>query len=173
MMGYDGRIHLFDFEVRHIAGRKHSGPDGLSRRPSGEEGNDSDNDNDSVEECVDADLDINLVEEIRDNSCGNLLRRRGGAKPTQPWPTSTLPRNPAPAFVAKESHVNLLRRRGGVTITQTSDLQLQIMHFLQTLQLPAGVPSAKEQYFRMEATNTSSKMECYFAAIRPTNRLKE
>ena len=100
-------------------------------------------DNDSVEEFVDADLDINLVEEIRDNSCGNLLRRRGGAKPTQSWPTPTLPRKPAPAFVAKESHVNLLRRRGGVTISG------------------------------WKPQNTSSKMECYFAAIRPTNRLKE
>ena len=26
-------IRLFDFEVRHVAGKQHGGPDGLSRKP--------------------------------------------------------------------------------------------------------------------------------------------
>ena len=51
-------IRLFDFTVRHIAGRKHSGPDGLSRRPSD---SDVEDDNDSVEECIDDDLGINAI----------------------------------------------------------------------------------------------------------------
>ena len=51
-------IRLFDFTVRHVAGRKHSGPDGLSRRLSD---SDEEDDNDSVEECIDDDLHINAI----------------------------------------------------------------------------------------------------------------
>ena len=51
-------IRLFDFTVRHVAGRKHSGPDGLSRRLSD---SDEEDDNDSVEECIDNDLHINAI----------------------------------------------------------------------------------------------------------------
>ena len=51
-------IRLFDFTVKHVAGRKHSGPDGLSRRPSD---SDEEDDNDSVEECIDDDLGINTI----------------------------------------------------------------------------------------------------------------
>ena len=52
------RIRLFHFTLRHVAGQKHSGPDGLSRRPS-----DSDEEyhNESVEECIDDDLGINII----------------------------------------------------------------------------------------------------------------
>src|SRR4029077_6786571 len=49
-------IHLFDFTVKHVAGRKHSGPDGLSRRPSD---SDEEDDNESVEDCIDNNLEIN------------------------------------------------------------------------------------------------------------------
>ena len=41
-----------------MAGRKHSGPDGLSRRPSHL---DEEDDNDSVEECIDDNLGINTI----------------------------------------------------------------------------------------------------------------
>ena len=51
-------IRLFDFTVRHVAGRKHSGPDGLSRRSSD---SDEEDDNDSVEECIDDHLGINAI----------------------------------------------------------------------------------------------------------------
>ena len=51
-------IKLFDFIVRHVAGRKHSVPDGLSRRPGD---SDEEDDNDSLEECIDDDLGINVI----------------------------------------------------------------------------------------------------------------
>ena len=54
-------IRLFDFEVRYVVGRKHSGPDGLSRRPPND-GEEEEDDYDSVEECVNLDLEINAVE---------------------------------------------------------------------------------------------------------------
>jgi transposase InsO family protein len=53
-------IRLFDFDVRHIPGRQHSGPDGLSRRPADDEEED---DYDEVERCIDSDLGVNRVEE--------------------------------------------------------------------------------------------------------------
>ena len=50
-----------DFDVTHGPGRKHSGPDGLSRRPA----DDDDNDNcDSVKDCVNVDLGINDVSSV-------------------------------------------------------------------------------------------------------------
>ena len=52
-------IWLFDFDVRHIPVRKHSGPESLSRRPA--DSDDDDDDCDSVEDCVDADLGVNYV----------------------------------------------------------------------------------------------------------------
>ena len=51
-------IRLFDFTVRHVARRQHSGPDGLSRRPSD---SDEEDDNDSVEECINDNLGINTI----------------------------------------------------------------------------------------------------------------
>ena len=51
-------IRLFDFTVRHVAGRKHSGPNGLSRRSSD---SDEEDDNDSVEEYIDDHLGINAI----------------------------------------------------------------------------------------------------------------
>ena len=51
-------IWLFDFNVRHVPVCKYSGPDGLSRRPAN---SDDDDDCDSVEDFVDADLGVNHV----------------------------------------------------------------------------------------------------------------
>ena len=56
--GWISLIRLFDLTVRHVAGRKHSGPVGLSRRPSD---SDEEDDNDSVEECIYDDLGINTI----------------------------------------------------------------------------------------------------------------
>ena len=56
--GWISLIRLFDFTVRHVAGRKHSGPDDLSRRPSD---SDEEDDNDIVEECIYDDLGINTI----------------------------------------------------------------------------------------------------------------
>ena len=53
-------IRLCDFDVRHVPGRQHSGPDGLSRRPNDDD-DDNDDDYESVEECIDSDLGVNLV----------------------------------------------------------------------------------------------------------------
>ena len=49
-------IRLFDFDVRHVPGRQHSGPDGLSRRPNDDD-DDNDDDYESLEECIDSDLE--------------------------------------------------------------------------------------------------------------------
>ena len=35
-------IRLFDFDVRHVPGHRHSRPDGLSRRPTDDGGDDDD-----------------------------------------------------------------------------------------------------------------------------------
>ena len=51
-------IRLFDFTVRHVVGREHCCLDCLSRRASD---SDVEDDNDSVEECIDDDLVINAI----------------------------------------------------------------------------------------------------------------
>ena len=53
-------IWLFDFDVRHVQVRQHSGPDRLSCRPNDEDGDDDD-DYESVEEYIDSDLGVNHV----------------------------------------------------------------------------------------------------------------
>ena len=49
-------IRLFDFDVRHVPGRKHSAPDGLSRRPRGP----SDDEDEAHEEDIDDFIDAQL-----------------------------------------------------------------------------------------------------------------
>ena len=48
-------IRLFDFEVRHIPGKKHTAADGLSRRPRAP---DDTSDEESVDEFIAQDLGI-------------------------------------------------------------------------------------------------------------------
>ena len=49
-------IRLFDFEVRHIPGRKHSGPDSLSRRPRTESDNIDEAHEEDIDDFIDRDL---------------------------------------------------------------------------------------------------------------------
>lgn len=58
-------ILLFDFTLRHVPGKEHSGPDGLSRRRRGE-------DNDEEEDSSDEDEDKGRDEVV---SCGFWLRK--------------------------------------------------------------------------------------------------
>src|SRR5258705_13115595 len=58
-------IRLFDFELKHVAGTKHGGPDALSRK-----GYDSDNTNEEdIEEIIDAELEQAYVaaNEVEEN----------------------------------------------------------------------------------------------------------
>ena len=48
-------IRLFNFDIKHVAGKKHGGPDGLSRRKQSEANSDS-NDSDELDEYMNADL---------------------------------------------------------------------------------------------------------------------
>ena len=48
-------IRLFNFDIKHVAGKKHGGPDGLSRRKQSEDDSDSD-DSDELNEYMDAKL---------------------------------------------------------------------------------------------------------------------
>jgi len=48
-------IRLLNFDIKHVAGKKHGGPDSLSRRKQSEDDSDS-NDSDELDECIDADL---------------------------------------------------------------------------------------------------------------------
>lgn len=43
-------IRIFNFEIKHIAGKKHGGPDGLSRRGSSREDSDEEDNVDELEE---------------------------------------------------------------------------------------------------------------------------
>jgi len=53
-------IRLFNFDIKHVAGKKHEGPDGLSRRKESENDSDSD-DSDELDEYMDADLIHTMV----------------------------------------------------------------------------------------------------------------
>lgn len=54
-------ISLFDFKLKHVPGAKHSGPDGLSRRPSAiEDEEDLVETSEDVEEWVDEMLGCNM-----------------------------------------------------------------------------------------------------------------
>ena len=64
-------IRLFNFDIKHVAGKKHGGPDGLSRRKQSEDDSDSD-DSDELDECMDADLTYAMVNNgDGDNDAGN------------------------------------------------------------------------------------------------------
>ena len=66
---------LFDFELRHVSGSKHGGPDLLSRCLRG--GDDSEGDEEDVEDAMDANLaafrgcngDVSC-DEVRSRKCG-------------------------------------------------------------------------------------------------------
>ena len=47
-------IRLFNFDIKHVTGKKHGGPDGLSRRKQSEDDSDDD-DSEQLDECMDAD----------------------------------------------------------------------------------------------------------------------
>lgn len=66
-------IRLFDFEVKHVSGVKHGGPDGLSRR---ERGKDSPEEMapDEFDGTLDADLDM-ISTELQEYSAGFLRCR--------------------------------------------------------------------------------------------------
>jgi len=53
-------IRLFNFDIKHVAGKKHGGPDGLSRRKQSEDDSDDD-DSDELDECMDTDLTHAMV----------------------------------------------------------------------------------------------------------------
>ena len=108
-----------------MAGRKHSGPDGLSRRPSD---SDTEDDNESVEGCIDNDLGINAVE--------------------------TFPHNSTPAPAPKQNTVVKLFVASLATppTEQYDEHHLRVIQFLQTLQISTEIPRNKEKSFRIEAT---------------------
>jgi len=54
-------IRLFNFDIKHVAGKKHGGPDGLSRRKQSEDDSDDGDDSDELDECMDADLTHAMV----------------------------------------------------------------------------------------------------------------
>src|SRR5258705_10704901 len=51
-------IRLFDFELRHVAGVKHGGPDAISRRNKGSESDGEDIEEEDIEETMDAALSM-------------------------------------------------------------------------------------------------------------------
>jgi len=53
-------IRLFNFDIKHVTGKKHGGPDGLSSRKQSEDDSDDD-DSDELDECMDADLTHAMV----------------------------------------------------------------------------------------------------------------
>jgi len=48
-------IRLLNFEIKHVAGKTHRGPDSLSRRKQSEDDSDGDDSNE-LDDCMDADL---------------------------------------------------------------------------------------------------------------------
>src|SRR5258705_3766701 len=68
-------IRLFDFELKHVSGTKHGGPDSLSRRPTGDNDSESGEDDD-VEDAMDADLSALKGEAAEGDE--NLEREEGG-----------------------------------------------------------------------------------------------
>ena len=55
-------IRLFDFEVRHVSGKKHTAADGLSRRPATEDELREQELEEDIDDFVDARLDCVRVE---------------------------------------------------------------------------------------------------------------
>jgi len=68
-------IRLFNFEIKHVAGKKHGGPDGLSRRRKSEDDSEDEDDNE-VEEVMDADLIPVRISKLadEDNMPDGLMR---------------------------------------------------------------------------------------------------
>jgi len=62
-------IRIFSFEIKHIAGKRHGGPDGLSRRRRSVKDSDEEEGVEELDEEMDADLAVNEVdlEEEGDN----------------------------------------------------------------------------------------------------------
>jgi len=62
-------IRMFSFEIRHVAGKGHGGPDGLCRRRRSVEDSDEEEGVEELKEEMDADLAVNEVdsEEEGDN----------------------------------------------------------------------------------------------------------
>jgi len=60
---------MFSFEIEHITGKRHEGPDGLSRKRRSVEDSDKEEGVEELEEEMDADLVVNEVdsEEKEDN----------------------------------------------------------------------------------------------------------
>jgi len=55
-------IRMFSFEIKHVAGKRHRGPDGLSRRRRSVEDSDEEEGVEELEEEMDADLAVNEVD---------------------------------------------------------------------------------------------------------------
>jgi len=53
---------MFSFEIKHVVGKTHGGPDGLSRRIRSVEDSDEEEEVEELEEEMDADLAVNNVD---------------------------------------------------------------------------------------------------------------
>jgi len=71
-------IRLFNFDIKHVAGKKHGGPDGLSRRKQSEDDS-GDSDSNELDECMDADLTHAMVNngdrDVENDDVPDELRR--------------------------------------------------------------------------------------------------
>jgi len=81
-------IRLLNFNIKHVAGKKYGGPDGLSRRKQSEDDSDSDDsdsddsdsdDSDELDECMDTDLTHAMVNngdgDVENDDMPDKLRR--------------------------------------------------------------------------------------------------
>jgi hypothetical protein len=59
-------IRLFDFEVRHVAGERHQAPDGLSRRPAAQSELEEPNDDQYLDDMIDAKFFMADIEEVEE-----------------------------------------------------------------------------------------------------------
>ena len=155
---------MFDFTVHHIPGRKHCGLDGLSRRSSD---SDVEDDNDSVEECIDDDLGINTISSVPSSGILNVsgfsafsTTFGGGIASRDLVKFNTGNFTPTPARKQNATqNERPIQNKGLIVISlavpgirEYDAHYASIIHFLQTLETPKDLSTRHEKLFRMEIT---------------------
>jgi hypothetical protein len=126
-------ISLFNFQLKHVPGAKHAGPDGLSRRPSApEDEEDLEETSEDVEEWVDEILGCSLwvAKELDKEWTMN------GALTLNTFTTATVPDLAIPS--------------NNVSLQLDNDLH-SISDFLKTLSFPASTPASDHARLRKQA----------------------
>jgi RNase H-like domain found in reverse transcriptase/Integrase zinc binding domain/Reverse transcriptase (RNA-dependent DNA polymerase) len=152
-------IRLFDFEVRHVAGAKNVVADALSRRPATEEDVKEAEQEEDIDTWVAAQLDRVCISPILVQSVGEDAEEEDAVDFGSPL-TGTVRIRPVQVSAEEGALPGMVRPRGwNVPLKEDeySEESLRIGRFLQTLERPPGLNTAKWRQFRKEALKYLTK----------------